>query len=147
LWAQPPEGLILLAGYLWLLYHVRTGNKNTWLTWVTIMLVLTNVGKMMTWHVLAEIYLNGSISALAAAELGAGVALKYGFFTTSHFLLAKKYAAMARRIPSVLEGRPEIFPTRCEEVSGTVLMVLNIMAPIVQGVGTGFLRYMLFVRG
>lgn len=141
IWVQLIEGVVLVLGYLWLLYHVRTGNKNKWLTWVTVMLLLANVGVIMTWYGAYLIFLQGKRTALLTVELGAGVASKYVWFTTSHFLLAEKYAAMARKVPATLDNKPEDPPTRCRENTYSISLALNIIAPIIQGVGVGFLRY------
>ena len=54
-------------------------------------------------------------------------------FMLSHYLLADKYRKMAKNVPTLLEGKPEVLPTTYERVTYWVLLALNTLVPMFFG--------------
>ena len=76
------------------------------------------------------------ISTPAIGLLSVGVTGYYGFFNVGHFLLADKYATIAKVVPAKLEGGTEEIPKPLSDGTYKALLSLNIVAPILGGVCT-----------
>ena len=100
-------GCVLFVVYTVLLYHVRTGNKNKWITFMVLLLMTSSVGMVMIgwggYHL--NVMHDGTMCNVLF--LGIGLALDQMPFCVAHYLMAVKYSNLARVVPDVLSGRPE----------------------------------------
>jgi hypothetical protein len=126
-------GLILLVVYTFMIVHIRRGNKNTWLTMMCVILMANNIGGVIVGLSSYELRIKRSSLPLYPVLLGVGLALDYGGFSISHYLLSVKYSRMAKNVPMLLEGKPEPQPTKFEIIKHRVMVLLNTIAGPLNG--------------
>jgi hypothetical protein len=94
------------------------------------MLLLSNIGGLITGYSLIMLFQEHHFTTVNVVLLGTSAALEHGMFSLSHFLLAEKYRRMARRVPEVLDGKPETPQTMLSKAVYWVLLAANIILPI-----------------
>lgn len=97
---------------------------------VCTMLLFGAVGSVLEGWTLFLITVKGVKTLAPIYWLGVAVALTYGMFCISHFMLAVRYRKMATNVPLLLDGKTEKLPTTCEKVIYWTLLTLNIAAPL-----------------
>jgi hypothetical protein len=130
-------GVPMAIMYIILIVHIQRGNKNTWLTIVCSLLLLSNIGAVMTGYSLYKLLVLKDVTVGLVWMLGIGVGFDYGCFSIAHYLLAVEYRRMATNVPLLLEGKPEKPVTSCERFTYWTLLILNVLA----GFFTGLLLY------
>lgn len=124
-----PSGILVIL-WIIMLVHIRKGNQNKWLFAVVFMLMIGALGSMIEGWTLYELTVLHEVQISHIYWLGIGVALTYGMFSITHFLLAVKYRKMATNVPRLLTGLPEKKETVCDAVVYWLLLSLNIAAPL-----------------
>jgi hypothetical protein len=107
-WSWILPSIFLLILYTVMIWHIRNGNKNTWLVMMCVLLMVNNAGGIFVGFGLYELTVLKNIERLYVWCMGIGVSLDYSAFCVAHYLLAVKYSRMAKNVPELLAGRPEI---------------------------------------
>jgi hypothetical protein len=64
---------------------------------------------------------------------GIGIAVYYLFFNVGHFMLAEKYSKIAKKVPAMLNGKPEEVETTCNKVNYWLLFLNNVISALAYG--------------
>ena len=88
------SGVVMTMLFTIMIVHVYRGNKNSWLTTVSVMLVFSGIGALLLGISLYSIYVIELINNVVVLTLAIGVGLFYSLFMIAHFLLATKYRKM-----------------------------------------------------
>ena len=82
---------IMILLYLIILAHTYLGNRNTWLTWVIILLLISCVGTLINAYSFVQLFMRLQKTNLNCLLAGIGGFLALIGFNLSHFYLADKY--------------------------------------------------------
>lgn len=104
-WIVPGVPMVIL--YLILIVHIQRGNKNTWLTVVSSLLLITNLGACAVGYGLYKVMILGDNTRGLVWMIGVGCGADFLTFSVAHWMLAHKYNQMATNVPLLLEGKPE----------------------------------------
>lgn len=119
----------MLVTYLGLLIFVAFwGNSNKWLISQMVLMCLGNIFMLSLAYGYYHLLWEKEVTVLNIVLLGSGGGMSDGFFAISHFLLADKYRAISRRMPKVIERKPELPETTFEKVFFWLMMFLCIIS-------------------
>jgi hypothetical protein len=108
---------IMIVLYCTLLVHIQRGNKNKWVTLVTVLLLVSMVAYfmfMLANFLLLELKFIKTPKAVAwLIVLGISKGIQSSAFNVAHFLLADKYWQMSIQVPLKLEGKDPKESTTC----------------------------------
>ena len=119
---------LLIICYIAVMAHVCRGSKDLWVISQLLMLILSNIGGLLTIAPDRNLFLDDKRSSIGQVwELAIGIALRDSFFGLAHYLLADKY----RTIQETYTGkRKEKVKSQCRKVTHYILIFCNIFFPI-----------------
>ena len=86
-------GTILVIMYTSVLIHTCFGNRNSWLVKVTIILLLSSVGSLITGFAFWQVHFSPTYSNVTyfMIELAVGLSIHYSNFGVAHYMIAVRY--------------------------------------------------------
>lgn len=129
IWILRFLGSSMVVNYLGLLLYISIyGNKNKWILMQISLMLTGNICLLFLAYGYNHLLNLKEVDTFNIVMLGTGGGLSDGFFAVSHFLLAVKYRVIVRRIPRMIEGKPEIPESTTEKVLYWVLLTLCIIS-------------------
>lgn len=122
--------VIMLTTYTVLLFHVRRGSRNKWITLVISLLLASRVGLGVEVTDNYIIFIRGKETDFLWHLNGVGYGFKITMFNLAHYLLADKYQQIAKTIPLRIKGKEVPPRSQCSAFIYYFLLVNNILSGI-----------------
>jgi hypothetical protein len=125
---------VLMIFYFVLFVHIKRGNNNKWLMFVSALLVASNLLTVSKVYFAAKLFRGGTedvnefnIVGMCFGNSGASL-----FFNYAHILLAYKYRNIQRTVPYRLKEQEPPPETKTQRVIYYMLMTICFLGPAIQ---------------
>jgi hypothetical protein len=123
---------VLMFTYFFLFVHIFRGNKNKWLMFISMCLVLSNLFTIMMVLYASKLFIKDDISELNIVLMCLGNSGANFFFNYSHLLLAYKYRKIQRTVPWRLKNLEPPPETNRQRATYYILLTICYLGPVIQ---------------